>query len=126
MCALAHSPSPVRAQVNPDRTFEFTTMGPTTSWFLKNATGLDKGSPEARLQWVAELSVKDIYEIAVAKRSMDEKLQKEELEHVCKVLLLFVSCKLSFSILLECMHFDAVSYFLCGSDASVEPHWIGP
>jgi hypothetical protein len=51
-----------------DRTFEFDVKTPRTSYFLKKAAGLDKGSATPGRATVGRLSVKEIYEIAKVRR----------------------------------------------------------
>lgn len=52
-----------------DRTFEFDVKTPRTSYFLKKAAGLDKGSATPGRLTVGRLSVKEIYEIAKVRRA---------------------------------------------------------
>lgn len=57
-------PIPVRVTAQPDRTFTFQIFTPETSWFLRQAAGLDKGANRPGHEVVGRLTVQQIYEIA--------------------------------------------------------------
>jgi large subunit ribosomal protein L11 len=70
-----------------DRSYNFEVLPPSTSWFLKRVTGVKKGSPMPGKQFVGEVSLKALYEIAKAKQSMDGNLAIQPLEGVVKSLM---------------------------------------
>ena len=76
-------PIPVNLTAFEDRTYEFTTKTPPTSWYLMQASGIDKGTTAPGKTVVGEVSVKQIYEIAKIKQT-DEHLSDLSLESLCK------------------------------------------
>ncbi|KAI8922788.1 mitochondrial ribosomal protein L11 [Entophlyctis helioformis] len=68
--------------VNPDRSFTFVTKTPPTAWFLKQVTGIEKGSARPSETIVAEMSLKHVYEIAKIK-AKDPGFVGVPLEKVC-------------------------------------------
>lgn len=60
-------PVPVEVTVYTDRTFEFVVKTPPTTWFIKKAINLSKGSARPHEDKVGKISWKDIEEIAKAK-----------------------------------------------------------
>ena len=67
--------------INPDKSFTFEVKAPATSWLLKQAAGIEKGSARPKNVTAATLSLKHIYEIALIK-SKDKVLQDYSLEQV--------------------------------------------
>ena len=61
-------PIPTTIEITPNRTFTFVVKPPPTSWLLRQAAGLEKGSARAKDVVVAQLSLKHIYEIAKVKK----------------------------------------------------------
>lgn len=61
---LPGTPLRCHVLVNPDRTFSFSIMTPSTSWLLKRAAGIDKAASD---RTVAHLHAKYVYEIAQIK-----------------------------------------------------------
>ena len=80
----------VRVTAYTDRTFTFETKGPTSSYFLLKAAGLQSGADKPGYETVGKLSVKHIYEIAKVKRELDN-LKHVSLQAVC--IMLVGSCK---------------------------------
>ncbi|PVU92501.1 hypothetical protein BB561_003779 [Smittium simulii] len=76
-------PVPTLITIKPDRTFSFVTKSPPTSWFLKRAAGVDKGSKTPGKSTVGKVSLKHIYEIALIKQK-DPNLTHIELSKICK------------------------------------------
>lgn len=74
-------PLPTYILINPDKSFTFQVKTPATSWLLKQAAGIEKGSARPRNVIAATLSLKHIYEIALIK-SKDKVLQDHSLEQV--------------------------------------------
>jgi len=68
------TPVPCVITAYSDRTFEYYIKTPPTSFFLKRAAGIEKGAATPGTQWVGEISVKCIYEIA--------KVKQQDLPHV--------------------------------------------
>ncbi len=68
-----------------DRSFKFLVKPPPTSWFLKKAAGVEKGTHLAGYRHVGEVGIKYIYEIAKIKQEIDPDLWTVELDSVCKV-----------------------------------------
>ena len=61
-------PTPVKLTAYSDRTFTFVCKTPPTSWFLKKAANIDKGSSRPGLDMVGKVTLKQIYEIARIKQ----------------------------------------------------------
>lgn len=73
-----------------DTTYKLDIMSPPTAWMLKRAAGIkaistQKGSPVPGLEKVGAVSIKDIYEIAQIKQSMDAHMRHISLESICRV-----------------------------------------
>jgi large subunit ribosomal protein L11 len=79
-------PTPTLITVQPDRTFTFTTKTPPTSYFLKKAAGIEKGTARPGHDWVGTLTLKHIYEIAKIKAT-DEHMKHIGLEGIAKSIL---------------------------------------
>ncbi|KAJ7593422.1 mitochondrial 54S ribosomal protein YmL19 [Mycena floridula] len=77
-------PVPTLITIRPDRTFTFLTKSPPTSYFLKQALGLEKGAAKPGHQVTGTLSMKHIYEIAKIKAA-DEHMRHLELEAVARM-----------------------------------------
>lgn len=58
---------PTKIIVAPDRSFTFTTKSPSTTYFLKKAAGIEKGTGKPGQETNGTISVKHIYEIAKIK-----------------------------------------------------------
>ncbi|KAG0129250.1 mitochondrial 54S ribosomal protein YmL19 [Tuber indicum] len=70
------TPTPVRITVRPDRSFTFDVRTPPTSWLLKKAAALPldkkgrmKGASNPGKEWVGEIGLKHVYEIAKIKQT---------------------------------------------------------
>ena len=59
--------TPVEVMVYEDRTFDFITKTPPAAVLIRQALGIDKGSPEPHKQKVAELSQDQLRQIAETK-----------------------------------------------------------
>ena len=57
-----------------DRSFTFVVKPPPTTWFIKKACGLPKGSDKPGHESVGRVSVKYVYEIAKVKQEVDPDL----------------------------------------------------
>ena len=62
-------PVPTLLTAYEDRTYSFEMKTPPTSWFLKQVSGVDKGSKTPGKEFVGKVSVKHIYEIAKIKKT---------------------------------------------------------
>lgn len=58
-------PISVQIFVAADRTFKFTTKAPATSWLLRQAAGVEKGSSRAGDVVAGTVSLKHVYEIGI-------------------------------------------------------------
>ncbi|XP_045381454.1 39S ribosomal protein L11, mitochondrial-like [Lemur catta] len=65
-------PLPTKIFGKPDRTFEIKIGQPTVSYFLKAATGIEKGAREAGKEVAVLVTVKHVYEIARIKAQDDD------------------------------------------------------
>jgi large subunit ribosomal protein L11 len=72
---------PTYITINSDKSFTFLVKTPATSWLLKKAAGIEKGSARAGNVTAATLSLKHIYEIALIKKK-DKAFQDSSLEQV--------------------------------------------
>jgi ribosomal protein L11 len=71
------TPTPARIIVRPDRTFAFDLRTPPTSWLLHKAAnaplgkkGKMKGASNPGKEWVGEISLKHLFEIAKIKHTV--------------------------------------------------------
>ncbi|KAK3324129.1 mitochondrial 54S ribosomal protein YmL19 [Cercophora scortea] len=87
---ITGTPIPVRVTVRPDRTFQFETRTPQTSWLLLNAAevgvgkkGKRKGASTPGTETVGTVSLKHVYEIAKIKQS-ELRLSGLPLEGLCR------------------------------------------
>jgi large subunit ribosomal protein L11 len=58
-----------------DRSFKFQVKPPPTSWFIKKAAGIAKGSDKPGQNIAARVGIKYLYEIAKVKLEVDPDLQ---------------------------------------------------
>uniref|UniRef100_A0A7S3LP89 Large ribosomal subunit protein uL11m n=1 Tax=Aplanochytrium stocchinoi TaxID=215587 RepID=A0A7S3LP89_9STRA len=76
-------PTPVNLTAFEDRSFEFKTKTPPTSWLLKQAAGIEKGAAKPGEETVGTVSIKHVYEIAKIKKT-DEHLQHIHMKGLVK------------------------------------------
>lgn len=76
-------PVPVSITAYADKTFEFVTKMPPTSYFLKAAAGLDKSSQRPGHNLTGFVTLKHIYEISKVKQQ-DDNLDWIDLPSLCK------------------------------------------
>lgn len=74
-------PTPTLITVQPDRTFTFVTKTPPTTYLLKKAAGIEKGTGRPGHEVVGTVSLKHVYEIARIKAT-DEHLKHLRLESI--------------------------------------------
>ena len=58
-----------------DRSFKFVVKPPPTSWFIKKAAGLQKGSDKPGQNVAGRVGIKYLYEIAKVKQEVDPHLK---------------------------------------------------
>ena len=75
----------MRTRTQSDRSFNFTSTTPPTSYFLKAAAGITKGASRPGHQVAGQITLKHIYEIAMVK-SKDPAFAGVPLESVCKTI----------------------------------------
>lgn len=80
------TPTPTLIYVQPDRTFTFVTKTPPTTYFLKKAAGIEKGTGRPGHEIVGNVSLKHIYEIARIKQT-DEHLKHLRLESIARTVI---------------------------------------
>lgn len=78
-------PIPTIITIQPDRTFTFITKTPATSYFLKQAAGVEKGSGKPGGAPIGTVSLKHVYEIAKIKAT-DEHLKHLRLESIASTI----------------------------------------
>jgi large subunit ribosomal protein L11 len=74
-------PTPTLITVQPDRTFTFITKTPPTTYLLKKAAGIEKGTGKPGHEVVGTVSLKHVYEIAKIKAT-DAHLKHLRLEAI--------------------------------------------
>lgn len=78
-------PVPTIIHINPDRTFSFVTKTPPTTYFIKQAAGIEKGSGKPGEKAIGTISVKHVYEIAKIKQT-DEHMSHLPLESIARTI----------------------------------------
>ena len=68
----------------PDKTFSFVPLAPKTSWMIKQACAISVGAHSPGHENVAKIHVKQLYEIAKAKQSVEPNLQGIPLESLVR------------------------------------------
>ena len=63
-----HVPMRVKLTAYVDRSYKFVVKPPPTSWFIKKAASLPKGSAESTHHSAGRVSIKYLYEIAKVKK----------------------------------------------------------
>lgn len=79
-------PVPTLITVQPDRSFTFITKTPPTSYFLKKAAGIEKGTGKPGHEVTGTISLKHVYEIAKIKAT-DEHLKHLPLESIARTVI---------------------------------------
>ena len=79
----AGTPTPVNILIQPDRTFTFITSSPQTSYLIKQAITLPKGSGETGKVTVGSIGLKVVYEIAKLKQT-DQGMKGLPLESIVR------------------------------------------
>nr|CAG4642181.1 EOG090X0I63 [Eurycercus lamellatus] len=79
-------PLPCRITVNSDRSFDLVINQPPSSFFLKQAAGIQRAAMNPYGEVAGKVTLKHIYEIAKIKQQ-DASLSTESLENICKQLI---------------------------------------
>ncbi|ESK88221.1 60s ribosomal protein l19 [Moniliophthora roreri MCA 2997] len=77
-------PTPTLTTVRPDRSFTFIIKTPPTTYFLKKAAGVEKGTGKPGHDTVGTVCLKHVYEIAKIK-SKDEHMNHLSLEDIARM-----------------------------------------
>ena len=81
-----HVPMRVKLTAYVDRSFKFVVKPPPSTWFIKKAASLEKGSHEPGHTAAGKISVKFLYEIAKVKQEVDPDLKTHDVEGIVKML----------------------------------------
>uniref|UniRef100_A0A8D9BTM8 Large ribosomal subunit protein uL11m n=1 Tax=Cacopsylla melanoneura TaxID=428564 RepID=A0A8D9BTM8_9HEMI len=76
-------PLPTRIKVNPDRSYKLVFHKPPTSYYLKQAAGIERGAMYPGREVAGKLTLKHVYEIAKIK-SEDPCFECEPMESICR------------------------------------------
>ncbi|CAI9722081.1 ribosomal L11, mitochondrial [Octopus vulgaris] len=79
-------PMRTKITVNPDRSYQLDLLTPPTSYFLKQAAGIEKAAMVGGGEVSGKLTLKHIYEIAKIK-SEDPAFLGQSLQNICKGLI---------------------------------------
>ena len=77
-------PTPTLITVQPDRTFSFITKTPPSTYLLKKAANVEKGTGKPGHEIIGTISLKHVYEIAKIKAT-DEHMKHLPLESVARM-----------------------------------------
>ncbi|GLG94514.1 39S ribosomal protein L11, mitochondrial [Gryllus bimaculatus] len=78
-------PLPCRISVNPDRSYEIIMYKPPTTFFLKQAAGIQRGAMYPGREMSGKITLKHLYEIAKIK-SEDPTMELLTLEQICQMM----------------------------------------
>jgi large subunit ribosomal protein L11 len=78
-------PTPTLITIEPDRTFTFLIKTPPTSYLLKKAAGIDKGTARPGHEILGTISLKHVFEIAKIKAT-DEHVKHLALEAIARTI----------------------------------------
>lgn len=81
-----HVPMRVKLTAYVDRSFKFVVKPPPSTWFIKKAASLEKGSVTPGYDHVGKISIKYIYEIAKVKQEVDPDLKTHDVEGIVNML----------------------------------------
>lgn len=82
-----HIPMRVKLTAYMDRSFKFVVKPPPSSWFIKKAASVEKGSSEPGSVSGGRVSIKYLYEIAKIKQEVDPDLRIHDVEGVVRMLI---------------------------------------
>ena len=80
-------PMRVKLTAYVDRSFKFVVKPPPSTWFIKKASGLPKGSQTPGHESAGNISVKYLYEIAKVKQEVDPDLRTHDVEGIVNMLM---------------------------------------
>lgn len=82
-------PTPVVLNAYNNRTFDFECKLPPTSWFVKKCAGLKLGGAQSGREFAGQITLKQVYEIALLKKSIenDSFVQEMDMESCCRMVL---------------------------------------
>ena len=70
-----------------DRSYKFVVKPPPSTWFIKKAASLPKGSEEPGITSAGRVSIKYLYEIAKVKQEVDPDLRTHDVEGIVLMLM---------------------------------------
>jgi large subunit ribosomal protein L11 len=70
----------------PDKTFSHVPLAPKSTWFLKQAANIHVGAHACNKEQVGTVHVKQLYEIAKIKKSIEPQLANVPMESYCRTL----------------------------------------
>lgn len=79
-------PIPCIVKINPDKSYTYVVKSPPTSWLLKKAANIEKGSSKPGHEIAGVISLKHIYEIAKVKQT-DENHKNLTLKSICSMII---------------------------------------
>lgn len=79
-------PLPCRIRVKSDRSYELIIHNPPSTFFLKQAAGIQRGAMKAGQETAGKVTLKHIYEIAKIKQQ-DPPLQLKPLKEICELVI---------------------------------------
>lgn len=79
-------PVPIVLTAMSDRSFDFVVKTPQTSWLIKKAAGIEKGSSNPGSEVAGSISLKEVFEIAKIKHK-DEHMHHIPLRSMCKLVM---------------------------------------
>lgn len=80
-------PMRVKLTAYVDRSFKFIVKPPPSTWFIKKASSLQKGSEEPGYTSAGRVSIKYLYEIAKIKQEVDPDLRAHDVEGIVRMLI---------------------------------------
>ena len=82
-------PTPVVLTAFNNRTFSFECKLPPTSWFVKRCAGIELGGNLPGREFAGKITLKQIYEIALVKKSVttDVAVQEMDMESCCRMVM---------------------------------------
>jgi len=79
-------PIPCRITINSDRSYQLVMHKPPTTYYLKQAAGIQRGAMEGGRQVAGKVTLKHIYEIALIKKE-DPTIRFLPMEEICRLVI---------------------------------------
>ncbi|KAK8743707.1 hypothetical protein OTU49_001222 [Cherax quadricarinatus] len=79
-------PLPCRVKVRPDRSYELVIHNPPSTYFIKQAAGIQRGAMKAGQEVSGKITLKHVYEIAKIKQQ-DPPLHLTPLKQICELVI---------------------------------------